>query len=247
MKLRINLDRASQTPLNRQLYDEMTRLILNGVLEPGARLPASRALADELGVSRPTVSACLEQLVQEGYIETKPNSGSFVSSNISKDALGRAREKSSRGPKGASIADYELSEYGKFVSAMPDLLPQTKEPEISFYCWRPALDHFPLTEWARVLGRHTRTSTVDMLDADWDPQGRLDLREALAKLVKRFRQVSCHPDQIFPVMGLNQGIDLVSRIHLDTGCISGRRRQVVSDSGGRRWHACGQIAQSSRT
>lgn len=217
MKLKINLDRESETPLNRQLYAEFTRLILNGVLEPGARIPASRTLAEALGVSRPTVNTCLEQLEQEGYIETKRNSGSYVSSNLSEDVLELAREKGSKRTRSASVAEYELSEYGKFVAGLPELRVDREEPKYSFYCWRPALDQFPLIEWARVLARHTRTSTVDMLDANYDPQGKPDLREALAKLVKRFRHVSCHPDQIIPVVGLNQGLDLVSRLHLDTG------------------------------
>ncbi len=216
MKLKIELDRQSETPLHRQLYDKMTVLILSGALEPGTRLPASRTLAEDLGVSRPTVIACLEQLVQEGYIETKPNAGSFVSSNLKQDTLKKTVQKGSKS-KGVSVADYELSAYGKFIARASVAEKTHDEPEISFYCWRPALDQFPLAEWARVLGRHTRTSTAEMLDADYDPQGRLDLREALAKLVKRFRQVSCHPDQIFPVMGLNQGLDIVSRLHLDQG------------------------------
>lgn len=216
MKLKIELDRKSDTPLHRQLYDQMTGLILSGALEPGARIPASRTLAEDLSISRPTVIACLDQLVQEGYIETRPNAGSFVSSNLRQATLKRSAQKTTRA-KTAQIADYELSTYGKFIQKEASAMQLGEEAEISFYCWRPALDQFPLTEWARVLARHTRASTVDMLDADYDPQGRLDLREALAQLVKRFRQVSCHPDQIFPVMGLDQGLDIVSRLHLDQG------------------------------
>jgi GntR family transcriptional regulator / MocR family aminotransferase len=115
MKLKIELDRQSETPLHRQLYDQMAGLILSGALEPGARIPASRALAEDLGVSRPTVIACLEQLVQEGYIETKPNAGSFVCSNLRQETLKRSNQKNVKS-KGASIADYELSSYGKFVA-----------------------------------------------------------------------------------------------------------------------------------
>jgi len=215
MKLKIELDRQSETPLHRQLYDKMTGLILSGALQPGARIPASRALAEDLGISRPTVIACLEQLVEEGYVETKPYSGSFVSSRIVASTLKRTLNPGAKA-KPAAIADYELSSYGKFISGTAELAARM-EPEISFYCWRPALDQFPIAEWGRVLGKHTRNSSASMLDANWDPQGLLELREALAKLVRRFRQVSCHPDQIFPVMGLNGGLDLVSRLHLDEG------------------------------
>jgi Transcriptional regulators containing a DNA-binding HTH domain and an aminotransferase domain (MocR family) and their eukaryotic orthologs len=214
MNLKISLNRHSDTPLNRQLYAELSQLILNGILEPGSRIPATRVLAEELGVSRPTVTACLEQLLQEGYIETRPGSGSYVSSSLSKDSLERARKTKTRKANAASVADYELSDYGKFIAKMPDPMA-IEEPKYSFYCWRPALDQFPLVQWARVLGRHARRSSIEMLDTEHDPQGRLELREALAKMVKRFRHVACHPDQIFPVMGLNQGLDLVARLHLD--------------------------------
>lgn len=214
--LSITLNREEKTPLNRQLYDELTKLILSGELKPGSRLPASRALAEQLGISRPTVIACLEQLEHEGYVETRRNAGSFVSPNISRDALQHAREKRSKKRSTAAIAEYELSEYGRFVSMAPDPVPVRKEPEFSFYCWRPALDQFPLSEWARVLGRHARNSDLKMLDSNSDPQGLFELREALAKLVKRFRHVSCTAEQVFPVMGLNQGLDLVSRLHVGT-------------------------------
>lgn len=223
--MKLTLDRESSRPLSRQLYDELSRLILEGVLEPGTRIPATRTLAESLGVSRPTVTACLEQLLQEGYIETRPGSGSYVSSTLSKSALEQARKVSSKKATAASVSNYELSEYGRFIAKMPDPMP-VEEPKYSFYCWRPALDQFPLVQWARVLGRHARQSSIEMLDTERDPQGRLELREALAKMVKRFRHVACHPDQIFPVMGLNQGLDLVSRLHLD-----GRSTVIVEEPG----------------
>lgn len=235
MTFKIILDRESDTPLNRQLYDELSRMILDGRLEPGSRIPATRVLAEELGVSRPTVTACLEQLLQEGYIETRPGSGSYVSSSLSKDTIEWARKAKSRKASAASVADYELSEYGKFVAGLPGPVP-IEEPKYSFYCWRPALDQFPLAQWARVLGRLARNSSLEMLDTEHDPQGRLELRQALAKMVKRFRHVACHPDQIFPVMGLNQGLDLVARLHLDA-----RSTVLVEEPGFRpaAFQACG--------
>lgn len=217
MKLKIALDRQAETPLNRQLYDAFTRLILSGSLKAGDKIPSTRDLSDELGISRPTVTACLDQLSQEGYVEIRPGSGTYVSPQLKEKAL-----KSTVKPS----AYYALSDYGEFVSKMPPSTLPDGEPDISFYCWRPALDQFPLAEWARVVGRHARDSDVTILDTSLHPEGTLELREALAGLVKRFRAVSCTPDQVIPVMGLNQGLDLVARLHLDASS-----NVVVEDPG----------------
>ena len=64
--------------LHRQLYRALRAAILEGRLEAGARLPGTRALARELGVSRNTVLQACEQLVAEGYATGRPRSGTFV-------------------------------------------------------------------------------------------------------------------------------------------------------------------------
>src|SRR5437762_2782107 len=73
------LDPRSSAPLHRQLYDGIRSAILRGLLSPGMRLPASRALAVDLGVSRSTVMAAFDQLLAEGYAEGRHGSGTYVS------------------------------------------------------------------------------------------------------------------------------------------------------------------------
>lgn len=224
MKLeKIILQRDSETPMHRQLYDALTKMIINGSLKAGDKLPPARDFAKLMGVSRPTIETCLFQLAQEGYVETRRSSGTYVSPNLSEAPLASLKKASA---KTRRPSRYSLSDYGKFVSQMPQIETNNKEPEISFYCWRPALDQFPLTEWARAIGRHARGSSVNMLDTNFDPQGSLELRKALAGLVQSFRGVECEPDQIIPVFGLNQGLDLVARMHLNPGS-----NVVVEDPG----------------
>ena len=67
--LPLDLDRASSEPLARQLYDQLRELILSGRLAGGTRLPSTRALAAELGISRNTSVAAFDQLFAEGYVE----------------------------------------------------------------------------------------------------------------------------------------------------------------------------------
>src|SRR5947209_8746955 len=85
--LTLPLDPASATPLFRQLYEGLRRGILAGTLAPGVRLPATRSLAGELGVSRNTVLNAYEQLLAEGYLEGKVGSGTYVPRTLPEEML----------------------------------------------------------------------------------------------------------------------------------------------------------------
>ena len=71
-------DKNSSAPLYRQIYEGVRLAILSGKLIPGTRLPASRVLAKQLSVSRLTVVNAFEQLLAEGYLESKTGAGTFV-------------------------------------------------------------------------------------------------------------------------------------------------------------------------
>jgi GntR family transcriptional regulator/MocR family aminotransferase len=76
------LERASGTPLFRQIYLQVRSAVLSGVLGPGTRLPSSRTMAARLGTARASVAAAYEQLLTEGYVEARAGSGTFVSSDL---------------------------------------------------------------------------------------------------------------------------------------------------------------------
>lgn len=75
--------------LNKRLYDTLRQAILARAITPGSRLPSSRDLAQQLSLSRNTVLATYEQLLAEGYIETRPGSGTFVTEQLPDDNMGR--------------------------------------------------------------------------------------------------------------------------------------------------------------
>src|SRR5690348_8751568 len=81
------LDRGSRVPLHRQIYDGLRRAILEGMLRAGQRVPATRALASELGVSRFPVLTAYEQLLHEGYLEGRVGSGTYVRAAPPDDAF----------------------------------------------------------------------------------------------------------------------------------------------------------------
>src|SRR4051794_14487626 len=93
----VRLERDSDVPLYRQVYDGLRRAIIEGLLRPGQRVPSSRALATELGVSRLSVLTAFDQLRHEGYLSGRVGSGTFVSAALPDDAL-----RSSRLPGAAS-------------------------------------------------------------------------------------------------------------------------------------------------
>src|SRR3546814_13995997 len=105
---------ASPEPLYRQLYFAIREGILAGRLAPGLRLPATRALASDLGLSRNTVVAAFEQLLAEGYIEGRVGAGSYASATLPEDLL------NARAAAGARDGDRKSVVEGKSVSVRGD-------------------------------------------------------------------------------------------------------------------------------
>src|SRR5215470_17592738 len=134
----IPLDRRQAKPLHRQLYDGYRDAIVDGRLRPGQRLPSTRTLASELGVSRMPVVLAFEQLVAEGYLQSRVGAGSYVSTTLRAPAA-------APGPPGTATA--------RGRRRIPrDTLPVSAEPWLdssgAFRVAQPALDEFPIRVWA---------------------------------------------------------------------------------------------------
>jgi GntR family transcriptional regulator/MocR family aminotransferase len=76
------LDRASHTPLTRQIYMQVRSAVLSGALSPGTHLPSSRAMASKLGVARASVVLAYEHLLAEGYVESRRGSGTYIARDL---------------------------------------------------------------------------------------------------------------------------------------------------------------------
>src|SRR5215211_3771872 len=97
--LALSLDESRPLSLQQQLYTRLREDILMGRLRPGEKLPATRALAGQLAVSRTTAVVAYEQLLAEGYIEARRGAGTFVSRQLPDDTL---RAESPAAPGGAN-------------------------------------------------------------------------------------------------------------------------------------------------
>ncbi|WP_044252756.1 GntR family transcriptional regulator, partial [Chondromyces apiculatus] len=84
----VSLDGRRGGPLHRQLYEAVRRAIVEGRWQVGSRVPSTRLLAEQLGVSRNTVMTAFEELLAEGYLVGRVGSGTFVAGELPERALG---------------------------------------------------------------------------------------------------------------------------------------------------------------
>jgi GntR family transcriptional regulator/MocR family aminotransferase len=208
------IDRDAALPLHRQLYEALRAAVLTGQLRPGSRLPATRALAAELGVSRNTVLAAYEQLLAEGYVEGQVGSGTYVARALPEAALHlQARRRAVARPAARAP---RLSRRGMLLAATPVTLVRAAGPPRPFRSGVPALDAFPRGVWMRLLARYWRRPPRELLGYG-DPAGYRPLRVAIAAYLRVARGVRCEPEQVVIVAGSQQGLAIVARVLLDEG------------------------------
>ena len=203
--------RASQTgvPLYRWVYDELRDAILEGRLQPGSRLPATRDLASAYRISRTTLVTAFEQLKSEGYVEGRTGSGTFVSRILPEQLLNASRARDQRRLPHKKI---QISSYAKRLE------PFRSDPARRVRAFRanqPALDLFPIALWSQVAARRLRVST--RLLAGGETLGYLPLREAVAEYLNTSRGVKCAAEQVLIVSGAQEGFDRAARLLLNPG------------------------------
>ncbi|QIG50044.1 PLP-dependent aminotransferase family protein [Nordella sp. HKS 07] len=190
----ISLDRADREPLHRQLAAELKRLILAQTIAPGARLPSSRIYAEELGVSRATVVAAIDELVAEGYAEGRHGSGVFVAPDLPDHVLRAAQQL-------APVRE----------TALPR--PDDVRP---FQPAAPELALFPHEIWAKLMLKTWRNPIRELL-ASPDPLGWAPLRLAIADHLRAFRGMRCAPEQVVITSGAGEALELLGQSILARG------------------------------
>ena len=211
--LSFDLERDGPTPLFQQLYRQLRQAVLEGRVRPGVRLPATRFLARELGLSRNTVLTAYEQLASEGFLDLRHRSGVFVAEDlpiVEPVAVEAPPTPAPRiGKRGEAtigsrpVVDPRSAHGGErwpgcFASALPDVAS------------------FPFDLWARLLARTWRRPSAQ-LPVGGDAGGHPDLRAAIAHYVGEARGIACDPDHVLVVSGIRQALDLTCRLLLDPG------------------------------
>ncbi|MEG1421598.1 MAG: PLP-dependent aminotransferase family protein [Citrobacter sp.] len=196
--------------LHRRLYAAICSCILEGNLKPATRMPPSRDLAGELGLSRNTVLRVYEQLQAEGYISARTSSGTFVTDSVLDNlelrpdiqATPPAQEDrtslSARSLELLGNASASPRQWGAFIPGVPDV------------------QHFPHRTLKKIQDRLARRLRPEFLTYD-AAGGDGELKEALADYLRTARGVRCSPDQILITEGIHQALDLVTRTLCNPG------------------------------
>jgi GntR family transcriptional regulator/MocR family aminotransferase len=196
--LLVRLDRSASQPLRVQLEASLREAIRGGRLPAGERLPSSRELARELGVSRGMVQDCYGQLLAEGYLTSRTGSATRVAGISGQQAGDRPAAGPAAGSSPASPAP------------SPPRHPPQPPLIADFEHGVPDLSSFPRTDWAWAI----KQACTQAADADLgygDPRGSPVLREVLAGYLRRVRAAATSPERMIISTGFAQGINLVLR------------------------------------
>lgn len=209
MELAIPLSNKGE-PLFRQVYLGLRQAILVGNFPAGDRLPSTRDLAEQLGISRTVVLLAYDQLLAEGFVVGRGGSGTYVSEGLG----GSVPEKRKRS------ARMRLSRFGSAAADAVAALDTPRRPSTplryDFAYGRSDIETFPFEMWRRMLLRHARMAPVR--EFDYGPaSGSPVLREAICVHLRRSRAVVCDPSEVIVVNGSQQALDLVTRVLVERG------------------------------
>lgn len=205
----IKIDPCSARPLTTQITTAIRDIILGGGLRAGERLPATRTLASDLGVSRTTIVEVFERLVAEGLVESRTGAGTFVSGALNANPLMLSEQKAASGQTSASPPPRIAQAHPRFVSRLPHAVR-------AFTTALPAFDMFPFAQWSRQTAKHWRNQP-DVLLGYGDNCGYAPLRAAIAAHLRASQGIACEPEQIFIVNGAQHAFHVIASVLIDPG------------------------------
>src|SRR5882757_8970770 len=227
----IRLDRSATEPLHEQLYRQIRDELKSGTFADAAsRLPSSRALAIDLGISRLTVNLAFSKLHAEGYIRSKAGSGTFVANPLPESFLtaDKFARRTASGVRRGGSKTYRPTEHrtrtSERVRAIPDQRAGTQfdlgalgaGAGVSLVPGLPAVDEFPIDVWERLRSKVLAQKGAHLL-RHASSRGDVDLRKAVATYLCDFRGAHCHPDQILIVGGMQQAMLISAMALVDSG------------------------------
>ena len=197
------VDRAADAPVFRQIYLQLRSAILSGTLRPGTKLPSTRELAVQLGVSRSAAVAAFEQLLAEGYASGRTGAGTYIASDLPEPFAavdGRKKHPVSAARTAAAAPD---------LGGLVDVTNQSDERP--FNLGRTLIDARTAELWRKLSARSLRSFGRHHLGYG-DPHGLFDLRKSVCDYLQAARAVRCEPEQVVITAGTQQAIDIVIRV-----------------------------------
>jgi GntR family transcriptional regulator/MocR family aminotransferase len=205
----IRIDRNSARAMYWQLYDEVKRLVLEGVIPGGTSMPSPRLVAAEFGCSRHTVATAYDYLVAEGILGASHGVGTFVSHLPGLPIGGGGQDL----PAGACARALSVSRFASGLQEDP-ILRDEEDPLQTFGI--PDSTRFPWELWSKLHAQVWSSPKQTLLRSS-SPQGYEGLRRAICELAHRTRGIRATPDQVLITSGTTQSLDILLRALLDKG------------------------------
>ncbi|MDQ0803181.1 GntR family transcriptional regulator/MocR family aminotransferase [Priestia megaterium] len=182
------LNRKDDMPLYQQLYEYIKKEIVSSRVEVNDKLPSIRSLADYLNVSRNTVDVAYQQLLAEGYVESRPKSGMYVTNT-----------------------QFDLLQIDKKPAVFLHPHSETKSCTYDFRYGKVDSRLFPLNEWKKRYNESLQTYRESLFTYQ-ESQGEESLRKEIAMYLYQSRGVVCSKHQIIIGAGTQQSLSLLAQM-----------------------------------
>lgn len=215
MAIPISLDRNLTISLQEQIYSQIRDLILTGRLAARSRLPSSRELARDLGVSRNTVLFAYEWLKNEDFLDVLNNAGVFVNRMIPDECVTNGHV----GPVSRAHARTATPHKPKLqfdMRAPARVYSDWSRPSIDFWYGRFDRRNFPLNAWRRLLNENLSRAGKNLSEYG-APNGCVELRQAIAAHLGLTRGISLTADRVVITAGAQDGLNMICRLLVRPG------------------------------
>jgi GntR family transcriptional regulator/MocR family aminotransferase len=225
MQIPLILDQTAEQSLTSQLVVQLRDAIKRGRIARGMKLPSSRRLAEQLGISRNTVVRAYEELCTEGYVEARPASCVAVAATLPDSVV--LPLDAAPGLHHDSGNDSVEMPLPATQPRCPDLINRNRSRlSFDFFPGRPNAGLFPIKTWRRLMQNCLSHGGAVGLTQYGDPSGLITLRSAIASHLAVTRGIVAEASRIIVVSGIQQGIAVAGRLFLSPG-----RTAVVESPG----------------
>ncbi|GAE87350.1 PLP-dependent aminotransferase family protein [Acetivibrio straminisolvens] len=201
----IKLDKDSSTPLYMQLSDKIAEMIESGVLLADLKLPSIRRMSSLLNVNSVTIVSCYKQLEANGYVHSRPGSGTYVSAVVPSHRINYS-DRNIILDELYQIDDLDLINNGHI---------KINENTINFASATPESNLFPVENFKLVLNEVLDRDLGNAFDYQ-DSQGFYPLRSSVCCLLEK-RDITCSEENVQIISGAQQGIDIIAKALLRQG------------------------------
>ena len=201
----IRMDRRLRDSLQQQLYQQIRSATMSGALTAGVRLPSTRDLVRQLGLSRNTIVYAFDRLVSEGYLESRLGSGIYVAQLPGMNTTSISSSRSYAASSARSAISARLATLSE-ITTSPTYPGSKIRP---FRPCQPAIDRFPMRNWNRARSYALRLQAKELM-CEVDVGGLPRLCRALATYLRDSRGVRCEAEQIVITAGAQEALSLIA-------------------------------------